>query len=415
MAIDRKKMLADALMSLRFVFAIITKRGKIRSLHQRIQNPNLSMENCIMATIKNLIVGCGISGTVLARKLAEAGEQVVIIDAKEHIGGNCYDYNDDGIMVHKYGTHIFHTNDKSAWDFLSQFTEWYSYQHKVLGFIDGQCVPIPFNLNSLHAVFPKSIADKLENRLLEYFGINKKVPILELRKIGDKDLEMLAEYVYQKIFFEYTFKQWGLAPDQIDPGITGRVPVYISRDDRYFPTDKYQGIPQSGFTEMIKKMLDHKNIKVKLKTLFSKNMEYGRLFYTGPIDEFFDYALGELPYRSIRLDFRKYNYARFQNAAVVNYPCNYDFTRIGEYKWFLNDQSDKTIVSYEYPMAFERGKNERYYPIVGEENNALYVKYLAKAKKLHNVYFLGRLGDYKYYDIDKAAARALELFKEIAK
>jgi UDP-galactopyranose mutase len=368
-----------------------------------------------MAVIKNLIVGCGISGATLARKLAEAGEQVVVIDEKDHVAGNCYDYSDNGIMVHKYGTHIFHTNDKSVWDFVSQFTDWYPYQHKVLGLIDGQRVPIPFNLNSLHAVFPKSMADKLENRLLEYFGINRKVPILELRKTGDKDLEMLAEYVYQKIFLEYTLKQWGLAPDQIDPSITGRVPVYISRDDRYFPTDKYQGIPQCGFTEMIKKMLDHKNIKVRLKTPFSKNMEYERLFYTGPIDEFFDYSLGELPYRSIRLDFRKYNCPIFQNAAVVNYPCNYDWTRIGEYKWFLNDQSDKTIVSYEYPMAFERGKNERYYPIIGEENNALYDRYLAKAKKLHNVYFLGRLGDYKYYDIDKAVVRALELAEDIIK
>ncbi|MDD3668891.1 MAG: UDP-galactopyranose mutase [Alphaproteobacteria bacterium] len=368
-----------------------------------------------MASIKNLIVGCGISGASLARKLAEAGEQVVIIDAKDHIAGNCHDYNDNGIMVQKYGAHIFHTNDKEVWDFLSRFTDWYPYQHKVLGLIDGQFVPIPFNLNSLHALFPGFMADELEKRLLENFGLNKKIPILQLRKTGNKDLEMLADYIYEKVFLQYTLKQWGLAPDQIDPNVTERVPVYTGRDNRYFAADKYQGIPAEGFTEMVRKMLDHNDIQVKLNTPFDKTMEYKQLFYTGAIDEFFDYFWGELPYRSLRFQFAQYNFPKFQQSAVVNWPCNYDWTKSDEHKYFLNDQSDKTIISYEYPEAFQRGVNERYYPIQNDESASLYSKYLEQAKSLKNVHFLGRLGDYKYYDMDKAVARVLELVKEIAK
>ncbi len=362
-----------------------------------------------MTKIANLIVGAGVSGATLARKIAEEhNEPVVVVDVKSHIGGNCFDERQNGIWVHKYGTHIFHTDLKDVWDFLSRFTKWYPYQHKVRGLLDGQIVPIPFNLNSLHQVFPESMAGTMEARLIEYFGFHKKVPILELRKTGDPDLEFLAEYVYQKIFLEYTLKQWGLAPDEIDPGITGRVPVYISRDDRYFQ-DKYQGIPMDGYTAMIEKMLDHPNITVKLDTPYEKSMAAERLFYSGPIDEFFDYQLGELPYRSIRLDFATFDKPRFQEAAVVNYPCNYDWTRIGEYKWFLDDRTPETIVSFEYPEAFERGKNDRYYPIIGEKNGELYQRYLALAKDRPHVRFLGRLGDYKYYDMDKAVARALAL------
>ncbi|MDR0726561.1 MAG: UDP-galactopyranose mutase [Rickettsiales bacterium] len=363
---------------------------------------------------KNLIVGCGISGATLARRLADDGHNVVIIDSKNHIAGNIYDYHQDGIFVHKYGTHIFHTSDKNVWDFVSGFCQWYPYQHKVRGLIDGQIVPIPFNLNSLHSLFPRNIADKIEQKLLDNFALNTKVPILELRKKDDKDLQFLAQYIYDKIFLEYTLKQWGQTPDEIDPSVSGRVPVYISRDDRYFQ-DKYQGIPIGGYTKMINNMLDHKNIRVKLKTPYKKAMasQYDKIFWTGSIDEFFDYQHGELPYRSERFEFIEYNYEKFQDVAVVNYPNNYDFTRIGEYKHFLNDQSKKTIVSYEYPEAFENGKNDRYYPIANEKTADLYEKYLKLAQKKTNVYFLGRLGHYKYYDMDKAVAAALKLAQEI--
>ena len=360
----------------------------------------------------NLIVGCGISGATLARLLADSGEQVTIIDSKDHIAGNIYDYYQDDICVHKYGTHIFHTSDKDVWDFVSRFCQWYPYQHKVRGLIDGQIVPIPFNLNSLHMVFPESLANTIEQKLLDNFGLNVKVPILELRKKKDKDLQFLAQYIYEKVFLEYTLKQWGQTPDEIDPSVSGRVPVYISRDDRYFQ-DKYQGIPIGGYTEMVKKMLNHKKITVKLNTPFNPSMKYDRLFWSGSIDEFFEYKYGELPYRSERFEFITFPYARFQDVAVVNYPCNYDFTRIGEYKHFLNDQSDKTIVSYEYPEAFENGKNDRYYPIANDQNSGLYQKYLNLAKNMSNVYFFGRLGDYKYYDMDDAIMKVIGLFKEL--
>jgi UDP-galactopyranose mutase len=350
----------------------------------------------------------------MARLLAENGESAVVIDAKEHVGGNCCDYRNDGIMVHKYGAHIFHTDDNDVWNFLSRFTKWYPYQHKVLGLVDGQFVPVPFNLNSLHMVFPKSLADKIEDRLLERFGFNRKVPILELRKTNDRDLALMAEYVHQKVFLEYTMKQWGRTAEEIDPAVTARVPVYISRDDRYFQ-EKYQGIPMGGFTAMIERMLDHPNIRVKLKTPYSKTMAAERLFYTGAIDEYFDYSLGELPYRSLRFDFVKFAKPRFQDAAVVNYPNNYDWTRIGEYKWFLDDRTADTIVSFEYPEAFRRGRNDRYYPITGGRNDELYKRYLAPAQANVGVHFLGRLGDYKYYDIDKAVARAMELFREVSR
>ncbi|MBE6450589.1 MAG: UDP-galactopyranose mutase [Alphaproteobacteria bacterium] len=372
-----------------------------------------------MENVKNLIVGMGFSGVTLANKIAtELGQEVVIIDSKNHIGGNCYDYWDkNGICVHQYGTHIFHTNLKNVWDYVSTFTQWYPYMHEVKGQIDGQLVPIPFNLNSIHQVFPKSIADVLETKLIAKFGFNVKVPILELRKAGDKDLEFLADYVYEKIFLHYTLKQWGMKPEDLDPAVTGRVPVYISRDNRYFQ-DIYQGIPLNGYTAVIEKMLDNPLIKVKLNTKWSDikgKVKYDRLFFTGPIDEFFEYELGELPYRSLKFDFLTYDKPYFQTNSVVNYPNNYNWTRIGEYKYFLDNKSEKTVVSYEYPINFEQGKNDRYYPIVKQENQDLYNRYLEKAKALKNVYFLGRLGDYKYYDMDKAIARALDLFEEVKK
>lgn len=367
--------------------------------------------------IKNLIVGCGFSGATLAHKIAiHLNEEVLIIDAKNHIGGNCYDYWDNGICVHQYGTHIFHTNIKEVWDFVSQFTKWYPYMHEVKGNIDGQEVPIPFNLNSIHQIFPQFMAAKLEHKLIEKFGFNIKVPILELRKVGDKDLEYLADYVYEKIFLRYTQKQWDLRPEDMDPAVTGRVPVYISKDNRYFQ-DTYQGIPLEGYTAIIEQMLDSPLIKTQLNTKYSDikdKIECERLFYTGPIDEFFDYDLGELPYRSLKFDFLKFNKPYFQSGAVVNYPNNYTFTRIGEYKYFLGSQTQSTIVSYEYPEAYDKNQNERYYPIVKEENTKLYNQYLKKAKTLKNTYFLGRLGDYKYYDMDKAIARALEVFEGIS-
>ena len=242
--------------------------------------------------MKVLVVGSGISGATVARGLADKGHAVTVIDEKDHIAGNCYDFFDEnGIDVHKYGTHIFHTDLKQVWDFVSRFTQWFPYQHKVLALVDGQLVPVPFNLNSVHKIFPNSVANRLEEKLLTNFGFNVKVPILELRKTGDKDLLFLADYVYEKIFLHYTLKQWNMKPEDLDPLVTGRVPVYISRDDRYFQ-NRYQGIPLHGYTKLIGRMLEHSQIDLRLSTKFNRTMlnQFDKVYYTGPIDEFFDYA-----------------------------------------------------------------------------------------------------------------------------
>ena len=367
----------------------------------------------------NLVVGAGFSGATLANLLANAGEKVLVIDKKDHIAGNCYDYRDEnGIMIHKYGSHIFHTNSEKVWNFLKQFTDLNTYMHKVVGYLDGIETHIPFNFNTLYDVFPHSFAKRLEEKLLDVFEINTKVPILEFQKQDDDDLKFLANYVYEKIFLHYTTKQWGVSPQDVDGAVTARVPVYLSKDNRYFQ-DKYQGIPLEGYTKVIKKMLDHPNIKVELKTNFhdlvNVDLRFKRIFYTGPIDEYYNYKFGQLPYRSVNFKFETHNKEYYQSNACVNYPCNYDFTRIHEYKYYLDDKSDKTVIAKEYSEFFELGKNERYYPIPKEENDALYRKYLEESKKDANVHFFGRLGDYKYYNMDGAIERAIELFEEVCK
>ncbi len=371
-----------------------------------------------MRKVKNLIVGCGLSGVVLAERLAKQfHEEVLIIDRRNHVGGNIYDYQDaeTNITVHKYGPHVFHTNDKAVWNYLSQFTDWHRFMYRVKAVMDGIEVNIPFNLDSLHKVFPRQLAEKLEEKLINKFGFNKKIPILELRKTQDADLEFLADYVYQKVFLGYTVKQWGVKPEDLDKSVSGRVPVYISRDSRYFQ-DKYQGIPANGYTAMIEKMLQNPLIKVELNTDFKdilSHIEYERLFFSGAIDEYFNYALGRLPYRSLNIVFKTHNCEYLQSGPQINFPENYDYTRSVEYKYYLDEKSDKTIVSYEYSCPYKEGKNERYYPIPNNDNQQLYNRYLSKAQKLKNVYFIGRLGDYKYYNMDQTVARALALFKEL--
>ncbi len=363
----------------------------------------------------NLIVGAGFSGATIARKIAEElNEKVVIVEAKDHIAGNAYDYRDEnGIMIHKYGSHIFHTNSDRVWQFISRFTSFNTYMHKVVALIDGIETTIPFNLRTIYDVFPQSLAKRLEEKLLTKFNYNKKIPILEFLKQDDGDLKFLADYIYEKVFLHYTSKQWGTKPNEVDGAVTARVPVYISCDPRYFQ-DKYQGIPLNGYTQTIKNMLDHPNIEVLLNTPFNSfNGKYDRLFYSGPIDEFFDYKYGELPYRSVNFQLEEFDYPFYQSNAVVNYPNNYDFTRIHEYKYYLSDQSSKTVIAKEYSEFFVRGKNERYYPIPSSETQALYQKYLNEAQKLKETYFLGRLGDYSYYDMDKAIDRALNVFDEL--
>ena len=361
---------------------------------------------------KNLVAGAGFSGAVIARLLAEnLNETVLVIDKKSHIAGNCYDFRDkNGIMIHKYGSHIFHTNSDKVWNFLKRFTDFNTYMHEVAGIIDGIEANIPFNFNTLYQVFPESLARKFEEKLLKAFEYNTKVPILEFQK--HEELKFLADYIYEKIFLNYTTKQWGLSPKEVEGAVTARVPVYLSKDNRYFQ-DKYQGIPLEGYTKVIENMLNHPNIEVRLNTPFESSEGFERIFYTGSIDEFFSYKYGILPYRSVYFKFEEYAMDYYQSHACINYPNNYDFTRIHEYKHYLKDQSSKTVIAKEYSEQFEIGKNERYYPIACKENTELYNKYLKEAEKLDNVYFLGRLGDYKYYNIDNAVERALNLFGEI--
>lgn len=365
-----------------------------------------------------LVVGAGFSGATIANLLADkSDEQVLVVDKKDHIGGNCYDYRDkNGIMIHAYGSHIFHTNSEKVWTYLKQFTDFNTYMHKVIGILDGIETHIPFNFNTLYDVFPKSYAELLEHKLLDNFNINTKVPILEFQKQDDDDLKYLANYVYEKIFLEYTTKQWGVSPTDVDGAVTARVPVYLSKDNRYFQ-DKYQGIPLNGYTEVIKNMLNHKNIRVQLNTDYTvlNWKKFDKIFFTGSIDEFFGYKYGNLPYRSVNFKLETHDKEYYQSNACVNYPCNYDFTRIHEYKYYLDDKSSKTVIAKEYSEDFELGKNERYYPIPQDENFELYNKYLEEAEKLDNIYFLGRLGDYKYYNMDGAILRAIELYESLEK
>lgn len=362
-----------------------------------------------------LIIGAGISGSVFANLIAnKLSKKVLVIDRKKHIAGNCYDYKDENnITIHKYGAHIFHTNNKEVWDYLSKFTNWNYFYNRVNAVVEGNKVFLPFNLKTLKELFPVTISKKLEYKLVREYGYGKKVSILEFQNTYDKDLKFISNYVYENIFKNYTIKQWGVKPEEIDYNVISRVPIYISNDTRYFQ-DKYQAIPLKGYTELIKNILDHKYITLSLNTdckeLDLSQFKY--IFHTGPIDEYFDYKYGELPYRSLKFDIRTINKEYYQNTAVTNYPNDYDFTRIIEHKYFLDEKSDKTTISIEYPEAFEIGKNERYYPILNDYNNQLYNKYLLEAKKANNICFFGRLGDYKYYNMDLAVERVFLLFKE---
>lgn len=367
-----------------------------------------------------LIVGAGISGSVLANLIADRlNEEVLIIDRREHIAGNCFDYlaSDENITVHKYGPHIFHTNNKEVWDYLSNFTKWHYFYLKPNVMIEGNRVSLPFTLKTLRELFSQSMAERIENKLITKYGYGVKVPILDFQKSKDKDLNFIGKFVYENVFKNYTIKQWGLKPEEIDASVTARVPIYISNDARYFQ-DKYQAIPLKGYTKLIENILNHKNIKVELNTNYKdlhKNeiKEFKAVFYTGAIDEYFDYRHGELPYRSLKFDIRTIDKEYYQKSVVTNYPNDYDFTRITEHKYFLDEKSNNTIISVEYPQAFSLGKNERYYPINNEKNDKLYNKYLRESKKLENVYFFGRLGDYKYYNMDLAVERVFELFEKL--
>ena len=397
-----------------------------------------------------IVVGAGFAGAVAARELAErGGEKVLVLESRDHVGGNCYDEPDRyGILVHVYGPHIFHTNSERAYKYLSRFTDWIDYSHEVVARVGDEEIPVPFNLNTLRQVFPED-ADELEALLVSTFGEGARVPILKLREAEDERLRKIADYVYQNIFLKYTMKQWGKKPEEIDPSVSGRVPVVISHDDRYFQ-DRWQGMPKDGYTALFEKMLDHEGITVKTgvdahdrisidgdkiwvdDALFSgeagagvdrpaggdaglvaeRHMSEfrGRIIYTGLPDEFFDCRFGRLPYRSLKFDVEHVDKDRFQSHAVVNYTVSEDFTRISEFKLMTGQEElSGTTIMREYPFAYTGGEGEiPYYAINNPENDALYARYKELADQA-GVILLGRLAEYKYYNIDAIVDHALEV------
>lgn len=363
-----------------------------------------------------LIVGAGLTGATLAERIAtQLDQQVLVIDRRPHVGGNAHDYYDEsGILVHRYGPHIFHTNSRKVWLYLSQFTRWRHYEHKVVGLVDGRYMPIPFNLNSLYHAFPHRMAGRLESALLKAYPYGSRIPILKLKTNPDPAIQFVADYVYKNIFYGYTLKQWEVAPEELDPSVTARVPIRMDRDDRYFQ-DVYQSIPALGYTHMVSEMLNHRNIKILLQADFKdlSGVRLTHLIYTGPIDEYFDRCYGALPYRSVRFEIERYNRTFVQEVGTINYPNNYDFTRATELKHITGQITPDTIVMREYPEKYVPGDNEAYYPIPRVENDALYSKYANEARRISKrVLFAGRLADYKYYNMDQAVGRALSLFEK---
>ena len=376
-----------------------------------------------------LVVGAGYAGAVAARALAEKGKRVLVLERRSHVAGNAYDRPDEaGVLIHQYGPHIFHTNNKTVFDWLSRFTQWRDYQHRVVADIpDGQGgrlrYPVPFNLTSLETAFGTEEGRRLGEKLIAAYGAEKKVTILELRQNPDPEIASLADYVYEHVFVHYTMKQWGQTPEEIDPNTTARVPVFLSRDDRYFQ-DTYQGMPLEGYTPMFEKMLDHPNITVELGTDALKRLELsgeqilvdgetfaGPVIYTGQADELFGFRFGPLPYRTLDFEFETLPQDDFQGYGTVNYTVDEDFTRITEFKHLTGQVlPGVTTIVREYSKAYSGAQDETpYYAIINPENNALYAKYQQEAGKFGNLYLLGRLAEYKYYNMDAIAARALEL------
>lgn len=356
-----------------------------------------------------LIVGAGFAGSVLAERLANgSNKKILLCDKRSHIGGNAYDhYNEAGILVHKYGPHIFHTNSREVFEYLSRFTEWRPYQHRVRASVDGQVVPIPINLDTINSLYGLNLTSF---EVSEFFQ-KAAEPVAQVKTSEDVVVSTVGRELYEKFFRNYTRKQWGLDPSELDASVTSRVPTRTNRDDRYF-TDTYQAMPLHGYTRMFENMLDHPNIKLLLNCDYRELegvIPYRKMIYTGPIDAFFEFCYGTLPYRSLEFKHETHDKPVFQSAPVVNYPNEQLYTRVTEFKYLTGQEHAKTSIVYEYPKAH----GDAYYPVPRKENTELYAKYRVLADATPDVHFVGRLATYKYYNMDQIVAQALTTYSRI--
>ena len=356
-----------------------------------------------------LIVGAGFAGSVIAQQLAsQRNEQVLLIDRRPHIGGNAFDrYNDAGILIHQYGPHIFHTNSMMIFDYLSQFTEWRFYEHRVLANVDNMLLPIPINLDTVNRLYGLN----LNSEELERWFASQAEPVADIRTSEDVVVSKVGRDLYKKFFEGYTKKQWGVYPSELDKSVTSRVPTRTNRDDRYF-SDEYQFMPAGGYTRMFERMVSHPNIKIMLQTDYAEiknKIPYRRMVFTGPIDEFFCFRLGKLPYRSLHFEHVTLDKEWQQSVAVVNYPQSEKYTRVTEYKHLTGQLHPKTSITYEYPSD----TGDPYYPVPRAENQELYKKYEALASSTRDIWFVGRLATYRYYNMDQVVGQALATFRRI--
>ncbi len=362
-------------------------------------------------TYDYLIVGAGFAGSVLAERLAaDLGKRVLVCDRRNHVGGNAYDHADAaGLLVHKYGPHIFHTNSAEIFAYLSRFTAWRAYEHRVLASVANQLLPIPINLDTINRLYGL----RLTESEVAGFLARRAEAIATPRTSEEVVLSRVGRDLYEKFFRNYTRKQWGLDPSQLDAQVAARIPVRTNRDDRYF-TDQFQSMPKQGFTRMFENMLDHDNIELALGADYRdlrEEIHFGQLIYSGPIDEYFDFCFGRLPYRSLHFEHRTFDREWFQPVAVVNYPNEFDYTRVTEFKHLTGQRHTKTSVVYEYPRA----EGDAYYPIPQPANAAVYAQYRELAQSVPEIHFVGRLGTYRYYNMDQVVGQALTLYKKLAR
>jgi UDP-galactopyranose mutase len=355
-----------------------------------------------------MVVGAGFAGSVLAERLAnELGKTVLVVEKRNHLGGNAYDHFDDhGILVHKYGPHIFHTNSADIFGYLSRFTDWRPYEHRVLASVEGQLLPMPINLDTVNRLYGMSLTSRELPAFFAEVAEKRSVKTAE-----DMVVSAIGQDLYQKFFKGYTRKQWGMDPSELDASVTARVPTRTSRDDRYF-ADTYQAMPKLGYTRMFERMLAHPNIKVLLNADYREveaAIGHERMIYTGPVDAFFDWRLGRLPYRSLEFRHETINATRFQAVGTINFPNEHAYTRVTEFKHLTGQEHEKTSIVYEIPRA----DGDPYYPVPRRENTELYAKYKQLADATPNVHFVGRLATYKYYNMDQVVGQALAVFSRI--